>query len=116
MKCSKCQRRLRPDAVACLCGWTAAGESARSERPPCCFAGCGVPALARVFTDTGWANVCVEHYPQIKTKPYIQRSPVVEEVLAAYRKSKAYRDKNPFIDGEVVREPGVDDEALADVR
>ena len=122
MICAKCKRRLKADAVACLCGWTAAHES-MAQHIDCCFAGCGVPALARVFTDTGWANVCVDHYPQIKAKPYIQPSPVVDEVLKAYRASQAYRNKNSLgAIGDLMpdrqadaalREPGMDDEVTA---
>ena len=56
------------------------------ERPhvACCFAGCGSSALARVWTSTGWANVCLDCYPRINTVNRPSESPFVKERRDVY--------------------------------
>ena len=63
-------------------------------RVDCCFVGCEIPALARVFTNTGWANVCTEHYPQLRNVPRVSHSVQCEAIRKGYKR----------------REPGSDDE------
>lgn len=107
MICMKCRRRLKADANACLCGWTAATDSGPNASVPCAYSGCGTPAL--VFVPFANVNLCSYHYPQwwtperldAKKRWAMERagySPVVQSVL----------DRN------VEREPGADDEELRD--
>lgn len=61
----------------------------------CCFAGCGEGAICRVWTKTGWANVCKAHYPSIDRVPLLQSmSPRSVECREAYKRSFAYRQKH----------------------
>lgn len=87
------------------------------EIVPCAYSDCSTPALARVHTRTGWANVCEYHYSVTNFTRPVANSPVVAEVLKAYRASQAYAQKHGpverVVEGEVVREPGVDDEVTA---
>ena len=50
---------------------------------PCCYVGCGVKAMCRVWTKTGWANVCIPHYSEIEIIPREIHSPAVEEIRKA---------------------------------
>lgn len=61
MKCPKCQRRLKEDAIRCLCGWTELG-TVKHTSVPCAHEACHQPALVRFKVDTGWANLCELHY------------------------------------------------------
>lgn len=80
---------------------------------PCCFDECLRPALCRVHTATGWANVCEYHYPQIERVPAVANSPVIDEVLKAWRASKAFKARSEGRIGEFMREPGQDVEEVA---
>jgi hypothetical protein len=61
----------------------------------CCFEGCSTPALCRVPTISGWANVCEYHYPKVDKHVRIGNSPLVDEVLKAYKNSQAWKEKHP---------------------
>ena len=62
----------------------------------CCFAGCPECAICRIFTDTGWANVCLTHYPKIKPskKSYCPENLTVKEARRAYEASPHYRARH----------------------
>ena len=82
----------------------------------CGIAGCANPASVRLFTATGWINVCarvdpkdtqtVYHYETVKTVPYRISNPYLEEVRAAYLNSVSYQN----IHGPQRSEPGSDNE------
>lgn len=61
MNCPDCHRVIADDATLCRCGWTKVGPDGR-ERVHCAHDACGIPALCRVQTPTGWANFCLPHY------------------------------------------------------
>jgi hypothetical protein len=54
----------------------------------CCYVGCQTRATIRVWTATGWGNVCVGHYVDIKTVPRIDTSPVAVATREIYAKRK----------------------------
>lgn len=109
--CPDCGSLLGKDAYKCRCGWkSSASRESRREIIPCAYTDCVTPALARVHTKTGWANVCERHYSMTNFTRPVANSPVVTEVLKAYRASKHYRDRHPS--AEVEREPGADDEVV----
>jgi hypothetical protein len=67
MECKNCGITLADDATYCGCGWKKLKP--RFERPfdtpvPCAYADCGVDAMCRIQTKTGWANLCWQHYDQ----------------------------------------------------
>lgn len=107
-ECPSCGAPLGRNAIRCRCGWqAAAGVAAQRETIPCAYSDCSTPALARVHTKTGWANVCERHYALTNFTRPIANSPVVREVLDAYAKAKA--KKETVVEGEVLREPGQDE-------
>ncbi len=53
---------------------------------PCCYVVCGVKAMCRVWTKTGWANVCVPHYSMIEIIPREVHSPAVDEIRRSVNK------------------------------
>lgn len=61
MLCPECKRRIADIAESCKCGWTK-GNVAAGRYVHCAYEDCGIGALARVKTVTGWANFCAEHY------------------------------------------------------
>lgn len=79
------------------------------EAPPpvfvqCCFSGCTNNANVRMFTKTGWANVCarvdrkdtttVYHYDKLERELNVTRNRLMDEFREAYRKSQHYRRAN----------------------
>jgi len=50
---------------------------------------CRQCADCRVWTKTGWANVCLAHYPQIDIVQRVVTNRQCEEVRAAYARSPA---------------------------
>ena len=54
---------------------------------PCAHEGCNVPALCRVWTPTGWANLCVPHYAEepVHKRP-MKSNPVCNEIREAYQR------------------------------
>lgn len=64
---------------------------------PCAHDGCAIPALCRVYTPTGWANLCPGHYA---TEP-VHRRPaknnlVCKEIREAYAKKIASGAEQPL--------------------
>lgn len=94
MICTSCKRRLKADAVTCLCGWSATGSQAVRAVIACCVEMCPEGAICRIFTKTGWANVCRTHYPTIERASYSVNSPVMKAARAAYEKSYDYRRRH----------------------
>jgi hypothetical protein len=86
----------------------------------CCFQNCPNPANVRLWTATGWANVCAYvglgdratfHYTKVERVPRIVSSPFVDECRAAFAKSRAasHLPKNQV--GKLLKDrvPGEDD-------
>lgn len=67
--CPDCGSSLGKGAYKCRCGWKATEQGPALQHIACCYADCGISALVRVRTSTGWANVCLEHYPRIDIAP-----------------------------------------------
>jgi len=104
--CPECGAPIGKGAYKCRCGWKGSASPSFVSAIACAYLPCEKPALCRVFTKTGWANVCTDHYGTAQFTRPVANSPVVEEVLKAYHKSKAYAQK-------MGRDPGEDDEELA---
>jgi hypothetical protein len=71
MICQKCKRRLKADATSCLCGWNSAQVSQQTTAY-CAHQDCVIPALVRVKTETGFANLCMKHYEAYWTPQRVQ--------------------------------------------
>ena len=100
-KCPDCGGKLGVKAVKCRCGWVMLGAPRDSNTPPvkviaCCFDGCPEGAICRIFTKTGWANVCRTHYPALAREApgYAPRSLAAEETRKIYERSYHYRQKH----------------------
>ena len=88
-------------------------ESAPRPFIPCCFDGCTNNANVRVWTKTGWANVCARvdradtvntyHYERIETVPRVTHNLVMDE-LRAKRRRPGVNEKKEFRDGMSVDE------------
>ena len=98
-QCPTCKRRLRQDAIRCLCGWSAASMAQAPRKIECAHIGCPNGAIVRV----GKANLCRAHYDAHWTPENINAHYVVkpstahmEEVRAAYLKSYAYRHRDDY--------------------
>lgn len=64
MQCPECKDELGARATYCQCGWK---KSAQRAQPPavhisCAHADCGIRAMCKIKTKTGWANLCWQHY------------------------------------------------------
>ena len=79
-KCPECGGKLGVEAIKCRCGWSAASQVREPRTVPCCFVGCIEKAMCRVWTKTGWADVCVTHYQEIEIVPRPVHSPAVDEI------------------------------------
>lgn len=55
-------------------------EVAPIAKAPCCYQNCTVGALCRVWTKTGWADVCLDHYKVIETAPQPCNSLLAREI------------------------------------
>lgn len=62
MECPKCHGELHDGAKFCGCGWKRGSAPVASERVPCAHDGCGIAAMCKIKTETGWANLCWQHY------------------------------------------------------
>lgn len=91
--CVRCKRRIEAAAISCVCGWTES-QSTNRQHIDCCMDGCQRGALVRVFTKTGWANVCETHYPEVDVEPRVNRNPTCEAIREAYRKSAKFGQIN----------------------
>lgn len=65
MQCPDCKQELGNRATYCPCGWRKA--QSRTDKPepvyvPCAYADCGIAAMCKIKTKTGWANLCWQHY------------------------------------------------------
>lgn len=97
--CPDCGSGLGASATKCRCGWTYSGNVvAFMPRIDCSFSGCSANAICRVFTKTGWAKVCMNHYERIEKLSPPHDSPLVPQIRAAYEKSVAYRQKQAGLD------------------
>lgn len=65
--CPECKAKLSPLAEACRCGWE---KSSGPVTYSCAHTTCQKKAIARIETQTGWANVCIGHYE----KYYLQKA------------------------------------------
>jgi len=92
--CDRCKRRIRFDAKSCVCGWE---EESFTHNPvrsiSCCFAGCANSATIRVWTRTGWANVCEADYGRIETVPRVSNNPTVQAIRDAYQRRRATNER-----------------------
>ena len=75
-------------------------------------------AICRLWTATGWANVCRSHYSKVETVPRRSESLTVREIREAYLKSAHARRGGSIPPAQVIgellpREPGDDREDLA---
>ena len=96
MICSNCRRRLRADATSCLCGKFGAASQIIRRVITCCFDGCPEGAICRILTKTGWANVCLGHYPKLAREApgYAPKSMAAEETRKIYEQSYHYRQEH----------------------
>ena len=66
MDCPRCKTSIPDTARNCSCGWRKRGNVTDAyETSPvvdCAHANCSAPAICRIKTKTGWANVCKNHY------------------------------------------------------
>ena len=65
MKCPKCPADLAENATYCGCGWKKLQPRFEHSRDPdvsCAHEDCGIAAMCKVQTKTGWANLCWQHY------------------------------------------------------
>ena len=105
--CDRCKRRIKAEALTCVCGWSAAAGISGRRQAECCIALCDAPALCRVWTTTGWANVCPGCYPKIERAPRRSESLTVQESREAYTRRRELLEQIR----QPSREPGSDDEA-----
>lgn len=97
--CPDCGGKIGVKATRCRCGWKMLGTPQQNDalrRPhiQCCFADCTNSANVRIWTKTGWANVCarvnagevgVFHYEQVERAPRVSHTPHLEEIRAKLR-------------------------------
>lgn len=110
--CERCKRRIKADALSCVCGWSiAAVTEDRGQHIQCCFSGCPRSGIVKTWTKTGWAHVCFEDYGRLEYTPRPTDNPHVRSVRAAYEKSNAFKRRQPGHISEVLPEriPGEDD-------
>lgn len=98
-ECSQCGGKLGVKATRCRCGWVMPG-AARADYVPekiisCCFANCLEGARCRVYTKTGWANVCLTHYQKIDRVPQPRTmTPFAVACQQAWQNSYEYRKRH----------------------
>ena len=56
--CDRCKRRIKLDAISCVCGWSIASGAPVRPFIQCAYSGCGFEAIVR----KGPSNFCYEHY------------------------------------------------------
>lgn len=104
MQCPDCGSGLGSKAIRCRCGWSAVGGSiVPLPHIACSYMGCGTSAVCRVWTKTGWANVCLKHYEVIETVKRPSINLTTQEIKERYAARYI-----PQIKAE--RIPGADDE------
>lgn len=64
MECPDCHCELHNTAKYCGCGWRKPNQNATPPRAsvPCAHQDCGIDAMCKIKTPTGWANLCWQHY------------------------------------------------------
>lgn len=79
MECPNCTATLTARATYCGCGWKKHKQQYQERAPdvPCAHEACGIAAMCRLKTPTGYANVCWQHYDA----HFAERA---QESLAAY--------------------------------
>lgn len=106
--CPDCGANVGKGASKCRCGWQAVGQAAAAR--PVTMCACGERATIRIGDKDSCAK-CYERTPIERTKIF---SPLVEEVLTAFKSSRyAKRVREVGVDvakAEAMREPGSDDE------
>ncbi len=64
-ECPRCDLEIGL-STSCSCGWRSRARSpfAQPKEPTvdCAHQGCNAPAMCKVKTATGWANLCTQHY------------------------------------------------------
>lgn len=83
--CLDCGSPLGAGAFKCRCGWKAAPVFAESKTVSCCYAGCPNNAALRVWTSSGWANVCEVDYGSIEIIPRASNNLTVQKIRDAMR-------------------------------
>ena len=72
-------------------------ESVPRPHIDCCFVGCANSANVRLWTKTGWANVCARvnaleigpfHYEAIEQVPRVTNNYLLDEIRAARRNTE----------------------------
>ena len=90
MQCPDCKGEIGR-AIYCGCGWkkTSLRVVGGVQDVRCAHSECGIDAMCRVKTKTGWANLCWQHYDQ-----YFERQAI--DNLSKYgmeRKADEARDE-----------------------
>jgi len=91
--CLDCGSPLGPGAIKCRCGWKLEPAAEYSRPISCCFAGCANNATIRVWTRTGWANVCEADYGRVEIVPRVSTNPTVQAIREAYQRRKATNER-----------------------
>ena len=65
--CPRCDAELGDTATACRCGWKEHKKNAADSiaRAGCAHFDCQHPAICRMKTASGWANLCNRHYEML---------------------------------------------------
>ena len=66
-QCPTCGTALGKNATYCGCGWRKLKprfEVSRDDPVHCAHEYCGISAMCKIKTKTGWANLCWQHYDQ----------------------------------------------------
>jgi len=62
-ECPECHTQLHHTARYCGCGWKRDNPfNAPTPIVDCSHMGCRSPAMCKIKTKTGWANLCHTHY------------------------------------------------------
>lgn len=68
MQCNQCGATLHDGATFCGCGWKKFAKKSNDyndfPRVACAHETCGIAAMCRIQTKTGWANLCWRHYDE----------------------------------------------------
>lgn len=102
LKCAACSALFDDAEPACPDCGAAKPTNARRAKPQvhiqCCVAGCPNNANVRLWTRTGWVNVCARvhpseqgpfHYEQIEQAPRVTHNPYLDAIRAARRNRDA---------------------------
>ena len=87
--CLDCGSPLGPKATKCRCGWKIEDKPAAVAHVSCSYDGCFKGANVRVWTRTGWANVCPLHYETVERVPRVSNNPTVQKIREAHQRRRA---------------------------